>query len=50
MRCEIIKTFYKRVGSVSFTSLDIIFFDDLIGLDGPANGEGDNIFFFRPHK
>lgn len=30
MRCEYFKPFYKRTGSVSLTSHQIIFFDDLL--------------------
>ena len=30
MRCEIFKPFYKRTGSISLTSHQIIFFDDLL--------------------
>ena len=30
MKCEILKAFYKRSGTITLTSHEIIFFDDLV--------------------
>ena len=45
MRCEILKPFYKRQGTVVLTSNEIIYFDDLSDSNN-ATDKGDNIFFF----
>jgi hypothetical protein len=63
MRCEVLKPFYKRTGSISLTSYEIVFFDDLlseqdlaaIGPQGVHYREAevqntDNIFFFKYTK
>lgn len=49
MRCSILKPFFQRPGSITLTSHDILFFDDLFT---PANllQEKDNIFFFKYQK
>lgn len=46
MKCAILKPFYQRPGTITITSHDILFFDDLFT---PANliQEKDNIFFFK---
>ncbi len=49
LKCQILKPFYQRPGTITLTSHDIIFFDDLFV---PANliPEKDNIFFFKFSK
>jgi hypothetical protein len=49
MKVAILKPFYQRPGSLTLTSHDILFFDDLFT---PANlmQEKDNIFFFKYQK
>lgn len=46
LRCEILKPFYKRTGTICLTTFDIIFFDDLES-HTLGNDSSDNISFFR---
>jgi Beige/BEACH domain/PH domain associated with Beige/BEACH len=51
MRCEILKPFYKRVGYVTLTSHEVIFFEEMYNhVASAANNDSqssDNIFFFK---
>ena len=47
MRCEILKPFFKRTGTVSLTTNDIVFFEDLEHGSSLSQDATDNISFFR---
>ncbi len=46
LRCELLRPFYKRSGTLTLTSHDIVFIDEL----APGSEAEDNIFFFQYRK
>lgn len=47
LRCEILKPFYKKSGSITLTSHEIIFFEDIYHSAHHDQSDYSNIFFFN---
>ena len=49
LKCQLLKPFYQRQGTLTLTTHDILFFDDLF-VPVTQLQEKDNIFFFKYSK